>query len=618
MKKRTMTDLLPMPCEGVFRAIFGRLSTSRPRSRPRGMSSSSGLCLVVILSTLIWPASAPAQATNPPPVHSFEVEQSSNAAEGDADELILTDWFNLPDESSPSNQSPMPSLPPGAAPAASAPTADPGPPAGPPLVNIPAIPAPAESRSLRAPVEPQTASPAQAPPSAPVQAPAEIAPSTHQVPAGFTPLPTVPLQPTSQPGPDPFALPPTSEPEAAYPDTTSPAPTENRRTVPLGQKQTVPDPQWSNSDPETTPSQSQVISGAPLPQFDSSQSPWIQLEIGQGDGSGQTPPATSRPTSVYSLPDPAAKPLTPAPAASPGEAQMDAATDKALDQAISQPPAAAGGSLDTPAGRERLRNLFSDMMPPESEGARAPVVNPPAPPASTLPLPDSVYSPPGPAAKPQARPRESDQAVPDRDNVGSSSILRAGELLNLDDYVGAAEILPPLSGRPRQPATETPAKSAPVVVKPSPKSVSPKPEPQVATPPVKTAPAKTAPKPAAKSAPSKAAGAGNAKKGASKKTGGAPAVSPAPAGLGLIIINETGRDRVGQQYRSVLAQMGYKVVSVGEGQPGRGAMGQTVINYRPGLKAKAQAVARHLPGKKVLVEAKKGQVLASEIMIYIR
>lgn len=190
----------------------------------------------------------------------------------------------------------------------------------------------------------------------------------------------------------------------------------------------------------------------------------------------------------------------------------------------------------------------------------------------------------------------------------------------MDEYVGAAEILPPLSGRPRQPSTETQAKPASVPAKPAPapKATALKPEPPATTLPAKATPAKAAPKPAAKSAPSKTSGTGKAKKGASKKTGGTQAVPAAPAGLGLIIINETGRNQVGQQYRSVLAQMGYKVVSVGEGQPGRGPAGQTVINYRPGLKAKAQAVARHLPGKKVLVEAKKGQVLASEIMIYIR
>lgn len=624
--KRILIDILPALCEGIFTAIFGRISESVPRSRSRRLffwgSSGAIVFWAMMLTGLIWPLSAPAQAPAPPPVHAFDPETGTNAA--DDDELILTDWFILDEGSSPT-PSPMPSLPPGvtpavsepavapppptvpASPAVSSPSTDSGPPAGPPLVNLPPIPGPApKPAEIPSPAPTQAEAVPVAPvPALPIQAqkPPESVPPV-QVPAGYTPLPTVPLQSAPEPLPDPFALPPAAEPKAPAPNLAAPA---DSLTVPLGQVQSVPAPQWGNADPETTPSQSQVISGAPLPQFDASQSHWIQLEIGQGDGSGQAP-AAARPTSVYSLPDPAAKPLEPAPA--PAQATVEAATDQALDQAISQPPA-AGRNYNSPDGREHLRNLFPEFTSPESLGARAPAAGSPASGGQT---PASA----GTAPKTEPAGSAPAQATPDKtdEEVGSSAILKAGGLLTVDEQFGAAEILPPLSGRPRWPAPETQAPAKPPVPDPTPKAASAKPEPPVVSPAVKAAPAKTALRPEAKPAQAKSSGSGQAKKGGSKK---AAARAPAtPAGVGLMIINETGRDRVGQQYRSVLAQMGYKVVSAGEGRPGRGPAGQTVINYRPGLKAQAQAVARHLPGKKVLSEAKKGQVLASEIMIYIR
>lgn len=630
MKKRIVTDLLPVCGAEVFTVISRRPALSRPRLWSRLLFSLGGPALLILgamlLTALVWPASASAQTTSPPP-------------EADSDELILMDFFQETAEGSSPNQPPLPSLPPNVtpaaptasappaaptSPAASGPPADSGPPAGPPLVNLPPLKAPPAEPSPGPPQEPSTARPTAPSPAptesarpVPEQAPVEAVPST-QVPAGYTPLPTVPLQPTAAPAPvpDPFTLTPTSEPAELPAESAAPA---DSRTVPLGGAQGLPAPQWEKTDLETNPSQSQIISGSPLPQFDASQSRWIQLEIGQGDGSGPAPSAAPRPTSVYSLPDPAAK--TQARPPDPVEAAVEAATDQALDQAISQPPAAAERSFDTPAGRQKLRDVFSDLNPSDSEVLRAPITA--KPPAGGSSSPAAGTAPPQVGSLPQAAgpaPDRTPAPGPAAEDVGSSSILKAGGLLTVEEQFGAAEILPPLSGRPRWPVTEAPAPAQPAA---EPPAVSTKPEAPAAAPVVKAAPARDAlrptAKPAAKPAPSKKAGAGQAKKGASKKNGrGAQAAPAAPVGLGLIIINETGRERVGQQYRSVLAQMGYKVVSVGEGRPGRGPAGQTVINYRPGLKAKAQAVARHLPGKKVLVEAKKGQVLATEVMIYIR
>jgi hypothetical protein len=69
----------------------------------------------------------------------------------------------------------------------------------------------------------------------------------------------------------------------------------------------------------------------------------------------------------------------------------------------------------------------------------------------------------------------------------------------------------------------------------------------------------------------------------------------------VLVVNETGRPGVGENYLAVLSQMGYQVIGVTNGlsQPS----GQTIITYQPGRQSQAQALARRLPGHKVMVQA---------------
>jgi hypothetical protein len=82
-----------------------------------------------------------------------------------------------------------------------------------------------------------------------------------------------------------------------------------------------------------------------------------------------------------------------------------------------------------------------------------------------------------------------------------------------------------------------------------------------------------------------------------------------------MIVNETGRPRVGEDYRMVLSQMGYDVVSVSDGAPS-GAGGQTVISYAAGQRGQASALARRLPGQRRLVAS--SSPLPAGAVVYIR
>jgi hypothetical protein len=68
-----------------------------------------------------------------------------------------------------------------------------------------------------------------------------------------------------------------------------------------------------------------------------------------------------------------------------------------------------------------------------------------------------------------------------------------------------------------------------------------------------------------------------------------------------MVVNETGRPEVGENYWTVLSQIGYQVIGVTDGisQP----TGQTIITYQRGHKSQAQVLARRLPGQKVMVQA---------------
>jgi hypothetical protein len=65
-----------------------------------------------------------------------------------------------------------------------------------------------------------------------------------------------------------------------------------------------------------------------------------------------------------------------------------------------------------------------------------------------------------------------------------------------------------------------------------------------------------------------------------------------------LVVNETGRPGVGQNYQAVLSSMGYQVIGVTDGptQP----TGQTIVSYQSGSQSQARALARRLPGKVIL------------------
>jgi hypothetical protein len=93
------------------------------------------------------------------------------------------------------------------------------------------------------------------------------------------------------------------------------------------------------------------------------------------------------------------------------------------------------------------------------------------------------------------------------------------------------------------------------------------------------------------------------------------AAAPARPNLSVVVINETGRPKVGEDYRAVLSQIGYRVLSVSEGAPG-GQPGQTIITYQSGRQGQARALARRLPGPRHLVAS--SAPLPAEAVVVIR
>lgn len=357
--------------------------------------------------------------------------------------------------------------------------------------------------------------------------------------------------------------------------------------------QSLPKPLWDN-----VPSAAQknthntYLSDAPAPQYDASQGQWIQLEVGQADSGGipAAAPPSSRSGSVSTLPTVTGK-IEPdkegvAPAASTTAPKTGAAVSPPEMDANTRPVPS------TATDRLQLRELFADMLPAEGQGAR-------------IPAGSNVDTAPGATAASGSQPGGSAAASP---AIGpDSAILNAGGLLTTESYFGSAAILPPLTDKPAVTSAK-PAAGA-VATKP-PETEAPAPgKTNLSAPPLPPGtPAKT--KSAAKKIGKKTPSAGQAKSSA----------QPAPAAgrVSLILINETGNERIGEVYRSVLSKMGYNIISVGNKPSGGTSSGRTVINYNSNAKAKAQAVARHLPGQKSLVEAKKGEVLAADVMVFLK
>lgn len=524
--------------------------------------------------------------------------------------------------------------------------------------NAPAVPPlpPASSNAAPSPaalppvIEPARPPAAQsfAPPAASVSA---DAPATS---SGWTPLPlpeskpgvenkdnssaanssaTPPSQPVYDPA-DPFNRPPV--PVSADPQ---PFPEQAGSAVPLGQGRaasSIPSPFWEDMSSDAT---------YPPPE---SAGNWIQLEVGQSDSvsAAPAPSAGRRPASVYSVPPPpsqtrqdSGQAAGPAPALS-ADSQASA-VDKAMNHALQEPTTSA--QVLEPAERENLRKLFSDILPPEAQGR----------PASAGARAGVALASATAQAAPEIKPNlPAKAAQPAPPVVGASAISKAGGLLSEPQKKATPpqsqsmavqsepKSSPSASSAPKA-LDDIPVKSAEPLVGASeaPKEPLSKPvEPAAKANEVKVAaaaPAAEQTKPLAKaldtaknkaepSAPAKAQAKSAAPKAAPAKTAAksspTPAAKPAPSknSFSLIVVNETGRDKVAQQYGSVLKRLGYNVSSEVEGTAGKGSAGQTVISYRPGFKSQAQSVSRYLPGKKTLLEAKTNQVLASEIMIYIR
>ncbi|MDR1110903.1 MAG: LytR C-terminal domain-containing protein [Deltaproteobacteria bacterium] len=342
-----------------------------------------------------------------------------------------------------------------------------------------------------------------------------------------------------------------------------------------GQVVAPPPPPWRRESRESsgTPSAS-----GPLPDFDPSQGRWQQMEVGQFD----------RPRN--SLPD--------APLA-----------DVAQDSAASGPDAAAPPAMPAESEeRAAVRQLFQDLLPPTPEpaeplassptangvlapppantaSANAPLSPPPATPASVR---EPLSPPPPPAAQTAvALPPPSVEVAGPAEPGESLAIARAGALLaehGMRPKVGSAAIL---DTSPGQDATGRPARG----------------------------------QPGKKAEGRRTAATGQAAKGqgqgSRKASGPSQAQAPAPArpSLSLALVNETGRPQVGEDYRAVLSQIGYRIVSVSDRQPS-GNAGQTVIAFAAGRQAQARALARRLPGTRQLVASQ--EPLPADAVVIIR
>jgi hypothetical protein len=82
-----------------------------------------------------------------------------------------------------------------------------------------------------------------------------------------------------------------------------------------------------------------------------------------------------------------------------------------------------------------------------------------------------------------------------------------------------------------------------------------------------------------------------------------------------MLINESGNPGAAEAYGSVLAQIGYKVLSIAQRANTGSGDRKTVITYSPGKEAQARALARRIPGDKVLAASRD---LPAEAVVIIR
>jgi hypothetical protein len=407
--------------------------------------------------------------------------------------------------------------------------------------------------------------------------------------------PTAETAPAS-PAPPPIALP------AQAPAAVSPPPPEDRSEqtnstvsspslstdIPRVQGQVVspPPPAWQRQSPESA---GPVMPGGPMPEFDSSQGRWQQMDVGQFDRARNAGP-TQPPVSGGSL---------------TGD-RPSAVPEPVIDNPPPQPQPANPAPADS--GQSQLRELFSDLLPPtpptETPPARGSVTRPLTPPPPRTP--EAAAAPPSPPAtgqvtRPLTPPPPPPAAPPAAERpinpppADSPALSRAGSLLSEQGLIndpdsrrGSAQILTPAP--PASPANQRSSEA----------------DRRNRTETRAAAPATQARTPkAGNSAGSQAR---------TRKTQRPRPAAPAKPNLSVMVVNETGRPGVGENYRAVLSSMGYRVIGVTDGpsQPG----GQTVIAYQDGRLSQAQALARHLPGQRVVVKGSQGQ--SAGAVVYVR
>jgi hypothetical protein len=406
-----------------------------------------------------------------------------------------------------------------------------------------------------------------------------------------------------------------------------------------------PPPPWLKSSRDAS-GRSAYNSGGAIPDFDSTNSHWVDMEVGEYDRPVRNTPAptptlaptpastqTQAPISTPVRSSPTAPTLLPAQASS---GPLESQTGGQLSPEGQGSAQGSGQSPPTPpeeesGDRRQLRDLFQDMLPPPPTAQD----NPPNQGSVT----GSLTPPPGGAA---GGPSGGALTPPIQVPPGLSGSSGA-----------QAPILPPVEASPDS------ASSGPVIVVRDPMAESQTPSappPSITPPPVPDDPnsgpaigragalmvesgpsAQTGPKgsaailapsspaatvPAPKSSPgaaSKSQGTGT-QSASPPKNGSQGSKRPAPAAplrpnLSVVIINESGSPEAAESYRAVLSSIGYRVLSVSQRQNSSPGNRQTVIAYGPGKESQARALARRIPGEKIMA---KGDGLPADTVVIIR
>jgi hypothetical protein len=401
--------------------------------------------------------------------------------------------------------------------------------------------------------------------------------------------------------PSPIELP--VDPVQAQENQPAPLPAESTSDYRVsGQVLTPPPLPWQSESRETTGAPSQ---SGPLPDFDTSQGRWQQMEVGQFSRPRNSVPGQAAPLNND------LSGTTPLSSEQSGDGSNQAASSAESGQT------AAPANL--PPGRSETMRLFQDLVPelstpdpslvdPATAGPlTVPLPPPPMVTSSDNALPEPASAPPASPVSPLGDqtpdfseppatagsiasipsvmdPTESQEQLDD-DNL---AISRAGSVLvekGLNPKVGSASILDPtISPTPQRPAKSSNTSS-------SAKSSS------------------------GQSADKQASAKPKSESSSSQETAPRSQTRVVRPNLTVIVVNETGNPQVGQSYREVLSQMGYSVLGVTD-RPPTGNTGQTIVTYQANRRSQASTLARHLPGQRHLVPSR--DALPAEAIVTIR